>query len=322
MRKKMLSMALSAILLVTASGCGSTSKREAQYDADIRKASHVLVEHTVNAITAVDRITTDWERAFEECTTKNSSCQSGDWQQELKLRMKRHLDDILAVKKSKESVDKYMTAVQNPPEKYKAAYDVLMEMYTASDELYQMAMDPSGPLDEYSKRSRELVERILFERFTAVLPDSPSSQEPSVPSGSDEPNTGSEQEQSDSQELKCSTPSEISVRASSRSNGRSYDFEVLFPGGFDVDPAGVLIASKHWRFGLNSGGIKPPNTFVFSIVPTADPEDGGLDAPQPDPTPGTVEITLQDIKTPTGTDMTLHFTLQHLNQGFQLTRCW
>lgn len=149
-----------------------------------------------------------------------------------------------------------------------------------------------------------------------------TSKREAVPSDSDEPNTGSEQEQSDSQELKCSTSSEISVRASSRSNGRAYDFEVLFPGGFDVDPAGVLIGSRNWRFALNSGIIRPPKSFGFTIVPTADPEDGGLDAPQPDPTPGTVEITLQNIKTPSGTDMTLHFTLEVLDQGYQLTRCW
>lgn len=117
----------------------------------------------------------------------------------------------------------------------------------------------------------------------------------------------------------CTTPDGSAVQVTGfRPTG--IDIELRFPEGYDATRAGVTVAATHWQFAVNSGAYKSPTHYLFALQPKGAAEDSGA-AAGPTAPPDTAAVTVQRIRTASGADATVRFTLQVDEQGVAVTDC-
>lgn len=97
------------------------------------------------------------------------------------------------------------------------------------------------------------------------------------------------------------------------------DIELLFPEGYDATRAGVTVAATHWQFAANSGAYKSPTHYLFALQPKSPAGDSG--AAGPTAPPDTAAVAVERIRTASGADAVLRFTLQAGEQGVTITDC-
>ncbi|MNC04031.1 hypothetical protein D3C75_514600 [compost metagenome] len=80
---------------------------------------------------------------------------------------------LSAIEKNTDEVDKLMQGLNTPPEKYKKAYDVLVELYGLYTQYADQANSPSGSLLEFNKKTNDLSTEISkeFNQFKILLPN-------------------------------------------------------------------------------------------------------------------------------------------------------
>jgi hypothetical protein len=76
------------------------------------------------------------------------------------------------IEQSAEEISKQINELNNPPEEYEKAYDELLDMYTYTEEYTEMAISPSGSLQEFNDKRSQLSSDILSQhkRIEALLP--------------------------------------------------------------------------------------------------------------------------------------------------------
>nr|PZN43605.1 MAG: hypothetical protein DIU70_03535 [Bacillota bacterium] len=102
----------------------------------------------------------------------------------------------------------------------------------------------------------------------------------------------------------CTTPDGIAVRVTDlRPTG--IDIELLFPEGYDATRAGVTVAATHWQFA--------------ALQPRSAAEDSG--AAGSTAPPDTAAVTVERIRTASGAEAAVHFTLQVGEQEAAIADC-
>lgn len=80
---------------------------------------------------------------------------------------------ITNIKSSQENVASLMKKLKNPPDKYKASYETLIEMYNAYQGITNLAINPKGNLQTFQNNANEKIDNFVgsYEKLQTQLPD-------------------------------------------------------------------------------------------------------------------------------------------------------
>lgn len=79
------------------------------------------------------------------------------------------LDEI---EKTSDEIKNKMSDLKKPPKGYEDVYDEVLEMYDLSEKYLEMALNPSGSLQEFNGSKNELTDKILskHKRIEVIMP--------------------------------------------------------------------------------------------------------------------------------------------------------
>jgi hypothetical protein len=81
--------------------------------------------------------------------------------------------DIVVIQANVETAKKSLKDLKNPPEGYSEAYNAVMELFDAANEMATQTQSPSGSLIEFNKNINALIADVktYYDKFNLVLPE-------------------------------------------------------------------------------------------------------------------------------------------------------
>ncbi|RDU37137.1 hypothetical protein DRW41_10680 [Neobacillus piezotolerans] len=98
---------------------------------------------------------------------------SSDFNISLAAARKHHAAEIAGLIVNDEHVKGLMKKLNDPPKKYEKLHDMLLDMYTVYKAHTEMAEDPSGSLDSFSKSLRDNAVEFssIWEKLNVMIPE-------------------------------------------------------------------------------------------------------------------------------------------------------
>jgi len=133
---------------------GGEVKREEfnRYVDSINEASELMINGAIVCETMVNGVAKIWNLAIDAGTDFNKAIR--DFYQDVEPAVKE-------VKSNQEKVMIAMKALQNPPAGCKNAYDTISKMYEAYNTLTNLAIDPSGSLQTYTRNKSAAISEFI-----------------------------------------------------------------------------------------------------------------------------------------------------------------
>ncbi|MCJ7530041.1 MAG: hypothetical protein MUO64_03285 [Anaerolineales bacterium] len=128
-----------------------------------------------------------WNNTIHEerdiVTDKFTTRQDGNFYTDFNLSLKvlfldtNTINTVKIIEKSQASVERLMKDLQNPPEKYKQVYSLLLELYSSYQSITGLAINPQGSLQSFTDSKMEKIDKFLelYNKVNTILPEKSSS---------------------------------------------------------------------------------------------------------------------------------------------------
>lgn len=182
------------VLVVAGSGCGVNKK---EYKNEIIDIKDKMIENASEAEEILNQYATVWSRSIENrgaFLVSEIVAITGLEEYELKKyfnlteigtimndfssnvhSMKYYYEDIgklEEIEMNSKEVKERINNLESPPKEFKEAYDELIDMYEYTEQYIDLALNPSGSLQEFNNKRSQLTDDIIgkHKRIEVLLP--------------------------------------------------------------------------------------------------------------------------------------------------------
>jgi hypothetical protein len=152
MKKSLISALIFLPVIVYFSGCGSQQREERAYGIKAQGLGELIVGQASACVSQSRAYLAVWEYAkvsemeFEEAAAEMLGAETKQ--------------NKAMMVENKAMIETLLEELKDPPKKYEESYKKLMELYEIYVQLHNLALDPSGDMEEHNEKVNSLADRI------------------------------------------------------------------------------------------------------------------------------------------------------------------
>lgn len=164
--KKKIIIAIVTLVIIFGCFLGYQKYAEAQYENKMKEAVTKTLEQSAKCESMINTFSSVWhDTIFENdyfWPTINGQ-KPTDFNSAIRLQVAEFKGNgqYEEIKNGKIKVDKMMSELKNPPKKYLAEYNLIVEMYTTYCEYESLAESPQGSLQTFNNNASDLSSQIV-----------------------------------------------------------------------------------------------------------------------------------------------------------------